>query len=190
MREINLTNTMRLIKRITTSIMIGIVLIISISASAQETELEQVQNQNQNVKTFQRKGKILLEMNYGRYLFAGGTGFSFTSDEDIERTSIAFDGGYFVGENFAITFALNYLDEGFSLNSLGIGFKQYFSSKVPFDFSLGRFSSFGDGRFYMTSNLGYSILLAKNISLEPAMGMFYFNKNFNFNGKISFALFL
>lgn len=146
--------------------------------------------QKEDQATFQRKGKILLEMDYGTYIFNGGTGFSFSTEENGAQTNIAFDGGYFTGENFAITMSLNYWESGISNSALGIGFKYYFSSKVPFDFNIGRFSIFGDGNFFSTSNIGYSLLVADNISIEPAIGMFYYYEKAHFNGKVSFSLFL
>lgn len=170
---------------ILTVLLIGLV---SIAGRTQEKEIVQSKDHQENA--FNRKGKILLEMDYSDFIFTGGSGFAYTNTENIDYTEVALDGGYFVGQNTALTFGFYSSSREFSLSSFGLGLKHYFSGKVPFDLSLGRFSQFGDGRFFSTAHLGYSILFADNISFEPALGLYYYDKSANFNARLSFALFL
>jgi len=150
----------------------------------------QLETEKVESSTFQRKGRILVELDYGNLLFSSGANLSVTAGGNYNETEIAFNGGYFFGENFALTIGLNLYDASFSSNALSIGIKQYIAARFPIDLNIGNYSVFDDSYFYGTAHLAYSLLLADNISLEPGIGIYYLDKSTRFNGKINFSIFL
>ncbi len=128
------------------------------------------QAQDTSDDTFNRKGRILLEHGYGLISgFSQGSGLSILVDDDGESiTSIGFDGGYFLSQDFALTFNLSVLSvEGGSINGYGAGGKYYAGGKVPISFGGQLFSIGGDSSFVTNLGVGYAFNLADNITLEP-----------------------
>lgn len=123
-----------------------------------------------------RKGKTIVETGYSLYAGIIGNGISggtFLINDGDTQLSLAFDGGYFISEDFALKGKVSFItSDGNTLTFLGVGPKYYLGGVAPFELNVGKV--FGDDffsdDFIGFASLGYAITLADNIYLEPAIG--------------------
>ena len=141
---------------------------------------------------FNRKGKILVETGYNLIAgFSSGTGLSLLVDDDGETfTSLGFDGGYFVSENFALKMKLSLLSSFGSLTNFSVGGKYYAGGRVPIELGAGFLSSGGNSEFLANLSVGYAINLADNIALEPNIGGFTSGDGALLEFGLTFSMFL
>jgi len=140
-----------------------------------------------------RKGKIFIETGLTTFgnLFGNSTGGSFLSFDGESITNIAFSGGKFISDDFAIRAKLSLLT-GFvnTITVLGVGAKYYANGFIPLSFEIGK--GFSDVNSDLIGGVsgGYAIVLADNIYLEPSLGYLFefddlgegqFNINLGFN---------
>ena len=146
----------------------------------------------QDDNPFVRKNRILVETGYNLVAgFSSGTGLSILIDEDSNTiTSLGFDGGYFVSEDFALKFRLGLLSSNGSLTNFGVGGKYYIGGNVPIELVLGALSGGGDSEFLGNLSLGYAINVADNIALEPNIGLMTTGNGSIFEFGFTFAMFL
>ena len=140
---------------------------------------------------FSKKGRVLIETGYNLVAgFSGGTGISLLVDDDGESiTSLGFDGGYFISENFALKFKLGLLSSFGALTNFSVGGKYYIGGKVPVEFGAGLLSGGGNSDFLGNISIGYAINLADNITFEPNIGALISNGSLIEFG-LSFSMFL
>jgi len=152
-------------------------LILGLSLSAQE----------EKKATFSRKGNILVETGYSfsRRLGVGsGTGASveFGGSGGGTLYNISIEGGYFISDDFAIKGRLGVLGRGNNgrrLANFSAGGKYYIIGRIPAELTLGVYgntSSFIDEKtifFLGNARIGYGIPIAKNINLEPFVGILF-----------------
>lgn len=153
-------------------------LVLSLSLSAQSDA------------DFVRKGRILVETGYNIVAgFEGGTGSSILFQDESTITSLGFNGGYFISEDFALKFGLGIISFGGSLTNFSVGGKYYIAGKAPVEVGAGFITGGGDSQFLGSISIGYGIPLAKNINLEPKIGVLVGDGAIGQFG-INFALFL
>lgn len=140
---------------------------------------------------FGRKGSILVETGY--FLIPGltsGTGAFILIDEGTTLTNLAFDGGYFISNDFALKFGFGLISAGESITSFAAGGKYYIGGVAPLELTGGLLSAGGDSQFIGNASIGYGIQLAPNINLEPSIGGVFGEDSFNTKIGLRFALFL
>ncbi|MEM1322329.1 MAG: hypothetical protein AAGG75_18850 [Bacteroidota bacterium] len=141
------------------------------------------------------KGSFMIETGYNVVGgISSGSGFNLISGEGTTILSFGGDFGYFVADNFALKFRLSLLglfddfdDE--SLTIISVGGKYYLAGQVPLEASIGVISGFGATELLGNILVGYAIPLAKNINLEPSVGLILSDGDSLFNAKIPFVLF-
>ncbi len=121
---------------------------------------------------FNRKGRLLVETGYNLIAgFSSGSGLTVILDDDANTiTSLGFDGGYFVSQNFALKAKLSLLASGGSLSNFSIGGKYYIGGSVPLELGAGLLSGGNTSQFLGNVSIGYAINIADNIALEPNLG--------------------
>ena len=141
---------------------------------------------------FQRKGRILVETGYNLFAgFSSGSGLSLILDDDGESiTSLGFDGGYFLSENFALKMKLSLLAANGSLTNFSVGGKYYIAGKVPIELGAGFISFSDDSEFLANLSIGYALDLADNITLEPNLGILTTSDGALLEFGLSFSMFL
>ncbi len=144
---------------------------------------------------FVRKGRVLIETGYSYSFLSGivngGSGLSILFDDGNSLTSIGFDGGYFVSEDFAIKAKFAILDGGFSsLKNIGLGFKHYLFGNAPIEIGASRLSGYGDAQYMGNISIGGSFRLAENINLEPTIGLVLQDDDSYMRFAFNFAMFL
>jgi len=141
---------------------------------------------------FVRKSRVLVETGYNLVAgFSSGSGLSVLIDSDGETiTSLGFDGGYFLSENFALKFRLGLLSSNGSLTNFGVGGKYYAGGKVPIELVAGAISGGSDSEFLSNLSIGYAINLADNVALEPNIGLLTTGDGAVFEFGFTFAMFL
>ncbi len=142
---------------------------------------------------FVRDGRILVETGYN--LVAGlstSTGLTLFANSNTGETvtTLGFNGGYFLTENFALKLNLGIITSDISLTSIRVGGKYYFKGVVPVETTIGILSSGDDFAALMDVNAGYALSIADNIALEPAIGAIFFEGGPVFKLAITFAMFL
>lgn len=144
-----------------------------------------------------RKGKTIVETGYSIFagIIGGGTsGANFYTNDGESQLAIAFDGGYFISEDFALKGKVTLISgEGSTFGFIGVGPKYYIGGSFPIEFNIG--STFGDDffadDFIGSASFGYAITLANNIYLEPAVGYSFPFESFGDGlifGDLSFVL--
>lgn len=123
-------------------------------------------------EVFNRKGRLLVETGYNLIAgFSSGSGLTFLIDDDGNTiTSLGFDGGYFISENFALKAKLSLLASNGSLTNFSVGGKYYIGGKVPLELGAGVLSGGNNSQFLGNVSIGYAISIANNIALEPNLG--------------------
>lgn len=161
-------------------LLLPLCLVIALTMNAQEEN------------PFMRKNRVLVETGYNLVAgFSSGTGLSILVDEDSDSvTSLGFDGGYFLSENFALKFRLGLLSSNGSLTNFGVGGKYYIGGKVPIQLVAGALSGSGDSEFMGNFTIGYAIGLADNVALEPNLGFIVTDNGALFEFGFTFAMFL
>ena len=170
-----------------------LVLLIAFTATLVSAQWNSSNERGDEKVIFDRKGKILVETGYnlfGGLPIGGGTGFTLITDSGESISSLGFNGGYFISQNFALKFGYSNLSGGgSSISSYLIGGKLY-AGKVPIDLTLGTFTDGNNGSFVGNLSVGYAIELASNIMLEPSLGVFGTDNDGLFSFKVNFAMFL
>lgn len=148
-------------------------------------------NSQEDSETFNRKGRILIETGYNLIAgFSSGTGLSYILDSDENTiTSLGFDGGYFVSDNFALKAKFSLLSSGGSLTNFSVGGKYYIGGNVPLELGAGILSGGNASEFLGNISIGYAINIAENIALEPNLGALISNGSILEFG-LTFAMFL
>jgi len=77
-----------------------------------------------------------------------------------------------------------------SLTNIGAGGKYYIAGKVPIEFGAGTLSAGGSSEFLGNVSVGYAIPLAKNIALEPSLGVLVADGGTLTKLAINFSMFL
>ncbi len=122
---------------------------------------------------YSRKGKFLVETNYGfvSTIFGGNTGLGLIFSDGETIVNMGIDCGKFTGKNFAIKGSLSVLTAGGeSIVSLSAGCKYYVGGSFIINPTFGILTAGEDGRAIASLHLGYAVKLANNIYLEPAIG--------------------
>ena len=122
-----------------------------------------------------RKGKFVIETGYSAFnSFSTGSGLSILSDDGADATSLSFDAGTFLSENFAFGFSASYLESGgFDIFNLGASGKYYIGGTAPFEFGATMFDLFDDPDVLFDLAIGYAFVLADNIYFEPSLGLLF-----------------
>jgi len=143
-------------------------------------------------EVFNRKGRVLVETGYNLVAgFSSGTGLSlFVDEEGNTVTSVGFDGGYFISENFALKMKLSLLSSLGSITNFQAGGKYYIGGRVPFELSAGLLSGGDNSEFLANLSIGYAINLAENITLEPNIGGLGTGDGILLEFGMSFSMFL
>lgn len=147
---------------------------------------------SQDSELFERKGRVLVETGFSFLtVFGSGTGFSLISSEGENISSLGFDGGYFINQDFALKFGISNLSAGGSITSFQFGGKYYIGGVAPITITAGLISGEGGSAFLGNLNLGYGVKLANNINLEPYLGIVALEENYgNLNLGVRFSMFL
>ena len=143
----------------------------------------------QDDNTFDRNGRWTLET--GTSFFTGissGSGGSILFDDGTTIVSLGLDIGKFVSENFVVKLKLGLLDAEGSITNISGGIKYYLGGIAPLEANAGFLSGFGSTEFIGDVHLGYAIVLADNIYLEPKGGILYSNESTAGSVKFSFAM--
>ncbi len=143
---------------------------------------------------FIRKGRVLIETGSSitNSLSNEGSGASVLFDGGTSVLELGVEGGYFIGENFALKTRLGILSAGgVSLTSFAGGVKYYIARVVPVELTLGSFSAEGIiGPLVTNASIGYGIRLADNINLEPSIGVLVIDAGASARIGLNFAMFL
>lgn len=155
-----------------------------------------VQAQDSDEELTGRKGQWTIELGNGFFGNFGGTssGGSILFGDGSTLTSLGFNGGKFVSDQFAVKFNLGLLSigNGFGggdLYTLMGGGKYYIGGIAPIDLSAGVITGSGDSQFIGKATIGYAIGLADNINFEPSIGALFSDESADGLVQLSFALF-
>jgi len=145
----------------------------------------------QNEAGFSKKGRVLVESGYNLFAgFAGGSGATIFVSDGETITSLGFDGGYFISENFALKIRFGLLSAtGSTLTNFSGGGKYYIAGRIPVELGAGLITGGGASDFLGNVSVGYGIGLAPNINLEPSVGLLFSEASL-FKIGVNFAMFL
>ena len=142
---------------------------------------------------FKRDGKFLVETGYNIVGgFSSGSGMSLLLDFDGDAlTTIGFDGGKFISENFAIKTNISILNGGgLSLTTIAAGGKYYAGGNVPIQLLAGITTASGESFFNGKFSVGYGIRLADNINFEPSATFLILQDSGAVGMDMTFSMFL
>ena len=143
----------------------------------------------QDESSFERNGRWTIET--GTSFFTGissGTGGSILFDDGTTITTLGLDIGKFVSENFVVKLKLGLIDADGSITNISGGVKYYLGGMAPLEVNAGFISGFGSTEFIGDVHIGYAIVLADNIYLEPKGGIIYSDDSTAGSIKFSFAM--
>lgn len=149
----------------------------------------QAQNKD-TANVFERKGRFVIETGFNISGLNPGTGFSVFHDGFNTKTSIGLEVGKFLSSNFMFKVRAGLISvDGISFYSFGLGGKYYIAGKIPIEFVPDFINSDGFA-LYGNFGIGYAVVLAPNIYLEPSINMTDFSNNPLFGLKASFVMIL